>query len=121
MSAPPGQLKRQRWLCPAAIAAEKFDIRHVIAPHSFLVADRIFAPTRSRQHLIVAEIALRERAKPVELRLVRAHETEVIRLNFLPPFPEWIGFLNDLFYERSYIATPAELSIPFLLDALSLL
>jgi hypothetical protein len=28
----------------------------------------------------------------------------------------WIGFLNDLFYGRSYIAAPAELSIPFLLD-----
>jgi hypothetical protein len=27
-----------------------------------------------------------------------------------------IGFLNDLFYGRSYIAAPAELSIPFLLD-----
>jgi hypothetical protein len=26
-----------------------------------------------------------------------------------------IGFLNDLFYGRSYIAAPAELSIPFLL------
>jgi hypothetical protein len=25
-------------------------------------------------------------------------------------------FLNDLFYGRSYIAAPAELSIPFLLD-----
>src|SRR5262245_6232780 len=29
---------------------------------------------------------------------------------------QWIGFLNDLFYGRSYIAAPAELSIPFLLD-----
>src|SRR5262249_42317753 len=29
---------------------------------------------------------------------------------------EWIGFLNDLFYGRSYIAAPAELSILFLLD-----
>src|SRR5215467_6100021 len=29
---------------------------------------------------------------------------------------KWIGFLNDLFYGRSYIAAPAELSIPFLLD-----
>ena len=28
----------------------------------------------------------------------------------------WIGFLNDLFYGRSYIAAPAESSIPFLLD-----
>src|SRR5215831_9082263 len=28
----------------------------------------------------------------------------------------WIGFLNDLFYGRSYIARPAEMSIPFLLD-----
>ena len=28
----------------------------------------------------------------------------------------WIRFLNDLFYGRSYIAAPAELSIPFLLD-----
>jgi len=28
----------------------------------------------------------------------------------------WIGFLNDLFYDRSHIAAPAELSIPFLLD-----
>jgi hypothetical protein len=28
----------------------------------------------------------------------------------------WIGFLNDLFCGRSYIAAPAELSIPFLLD-----
>ena len=28
----------------------------------------------------------------------------------------WIGFLNDLFYDRSYIAASAELSIPFLLD-----
>ena len=28
----------------------------------------------------------------------------------------WIGFLNDLFYGRSYIAAPAELSISFLLD-----
>jgi hypothetical protein len=28
----------------------------------------------------------------------------------------WIGFLNDLFYGRSYIAAPAELSIPVLLD-----
>src|SRR5262247_1379066 len=27
-----------------------------------------------------------------------------------------IGFLNDLFYGRSYIAAPAESSIPFLLD-----
>ena len=27
-----------------------------------------------------------------------------------------IGFLNDLFCGRSYIAAPAELSIPFLLD-----
>src|SRR5215510_9201861 len=27
-----------------------------------------------------------------------------------------IGFLNDLFYGRSYIAAPAELSIPFLFD-----
>jgi hypothetical protein len=26
-----------------------------------------------------------------------------------------IGFLNDLFYGRSYIAAPAELSIPVLL------
>src|SRR5215831_14441456 len=31
------------------------------------------------------------------------------------PLP-WIGFLNDLFYGRSYIAAPAESSIPFLLD-----
>jgi hypothetical protein len=29
---------------------------------------------------------------------------------------ECIGFLNDLFYELSDIAAPAELSIPFLLD-----
>jgi hypothetical protein len=28
----------------------------------------------------------------------------------------WIRFLNDLFYGRSYIAAPADLSIPFLLD-----
>src|SRR5215510_16571539 len=28
----------------------------------------------------------------------------------------WIGFLNDLFYGRSHIAGPAEVSIPFLLD-----
>src|SRR5215475_5543908 len=28
----------------------------------------------------------------------------------------WTRFLNDLFYGRSYIAAPAELSIPFLLD-----
>src|SRR5262245_31861310 len=28
----------------------------------------------------------------------------------------WIGFLNDLFYGRSYIVAPAELSISFLLD-----
>jgi hypothetical protein len=28
----------------------------------------------------------------------------------------WIGFLNDLFYGRSYIAAPTELSIHFLLD-----
>jgi hypothetical protein len=27
----------------------------------------------------------------------------------------WIGFLNDLFCGRSYIAAPAELSIPVLL------
>ena len=27
-----------------------------------------------------------------------------------------IGFLNDFFYGRSYIAAPAELSIPVLLD-----
>ena len=30
--------------------------------------------------------------------------------------PERIGFLNDLFYGRSYIAGPGEMSIPFLLD-----
>jgi hypothetical protein len=29
---------------------------------------------------------------------------------------KWIGFLKDLFYGRSYIAAPAELSIRFLLD-----
>jgi hypothetical protein len=29
---------------------------------------------------------------------------------------KWIGFLNDLLYGRSYIAAPAELSIPFLFD-----
>ena len=29
---------------------------------------------------------------------------------------KWIGILNDLFCGRSYIAAPAELSIPFLLD-----
>jgi len=28
----------------------------------------------------------------------------------------WIRFLNDFFYGRSYIAAPAELSIPVLLD-----
>src|SRR5262245_60492289 len=28
----------------------------------------------------------------------------------------WIGFLNDLFYGRSYIAGPREMSIPFLLE-----
>src|SRR5262249_23907864 len=28
----------------------------------------------------------------------------------------WIGFLNDLFYGRSYSAGPAEVSIPFLFD-----
>src|SRR5262249_55712319 len=28
----------------------------------------------------------------------------------------WIGFLNDLFYGRSYSGGPAELSIPLLLD-----
>src|SRR5262249_55276381 len=28
----------------------------------------------------------------------------------------WIGILNDLFCGRSYIAAPAELSIPFLFD-----
>ena len=28
----------------------------------------------------------------------------------------WIGFLNDIFYDRSHIAGPGELSIPFLLD-----
>src|SRR5262249_40983422 len=28
----------------------------------------------------------------------------------------WIGFLNDLFYGRSYMAGPREMSIPFLLD-----
>jgi hypothetical protein len=33
-----------------------------------------------------------------------------------PLLAKWIGFLNDLFYGRSYIAAPAELSIPFLLD-----
>src|SRR5262245_36884043 len=35
------------------------------------------------------------------------------------PLPCWSGcirFLNDLFCGRSYIAGPAELSIPFLLD-----
>jgi hypothetical protein len=32
-----------------------------------------------------------------------------------------IGILNALFYGRSYIAAPAGLSIPVLLDALSLL
>src|SRR4029434_3735040 len=30
--------------------------------------------------------------------------------------PEGLGLLNDLFYGRSYIAAPAELSIPVLLD-----
>jgi hypothetical protein len=33
-----------------------------------------------------------------------------------PLLAKWIGFLNDLFYGRSYIAAPAELSIRFLLD-----
>jgi hypothetical protein len=33
-----------------------------------------------------------------------------------PLLAKWIGFLKDLFYGRSYIAAPAELSIPFLLD-----
>jgi len=33
---------------------------------------------------------------------------------------KWIGFLNDLFYGRSYIAAPAELSISFLLDEKSI-
>ena len=28
----------------------------------------------------------------------------------------WIGFLNDLFYDRSHNAGPREMSIPFLLD-----
>src|SRR5215468_6302477 len=28
----------------------------------------------------------------------------------------WTRFLNDLFYGRSYIAGPREMSIPFLLD-----
>src|SRR5918996_18039 len=28
----------------------------------------------------------------------------------------WIGFLDDLFYGRSYIAAPAKLSIPVLLN-----
>ena len=28
----------------------------------------------------------------------------------------WIGFLNDLFYDRSLNAGPREMSIPFLLD-----
>jgi hypothetical protein len=28
----------------------------------------------------------------------------------------WIGFLNDIFYDRSHIAGPGELSIAFLLD-----
>jgi hypothetical protein len=31
-------------------------------------------------------------------------------------FLKCIGFLNDLFCGRSYIAAPAELSIPVLLD-----
>jgi hypothetical protein len=29
-----------------------------------------------------------------------------------PVVTKWIGFLNDLFYGRSYSAAPAELSIP---------
>jgi len=29
---------------------------------------------------------------------------------------KWIGFLNDIFYDRSHIAGPGELSIPLLLD-----
>src|SRR5262245_24192776 len=33
-----------------------------------------------------------------------------------PPPLKGLGFLNDLFYGRRYIAAPAELSIPFLLD-----
>src|SRR5215813_8342289 len=28
----------------------------------------------------------------------------------------WIGFLNDLFYGRSYSAGPGKMSIPFLVD-----
>jgi ABC transporter substrate binding protein len=31
-------------------------------------------------------------------------------------YPRRIGLLNDLFYDRSHIAGPGELSIPFLLD-----
>ena len=34
---------------------------------------------------------------------------------------QWIGFLNDHFYDRSNIAAPAELSIPFCLMKNSLL
>src|SRR5262245_44307187 len=33
-----------------------------------------------------------------------------------PELYRWIGFLNDLCYGRSYIAAPAKLSIPVLLD-----
>src|SRR5262247_363186 len=32
----------------------------------------------------------------------------------------WTRFLNDRFYGRSFIAAPAELSIPFLLDEKSI-
>src|SRR5262245_42494226 len=38
------------------------------------------------------------------------------RPSTVPCCTRWIGFLNDLFYGRSYIAAPAELSIPVLLD-----
>src|SRR5262245_30621365 len=38
------------------------------------------------------------------------------RPSTVPCCTRWIGFLNDLFYGRSYIAAPAKLSIPVLLD-----
>ena len=45
--------------------------------------------------------------------VVRVHRIDAREIQYVE---QWIGFLNELFYARSYIAAPAELSIPVLLD-----
>src|SRR4029434_9126686 len=61
-------------------------------------------------------------ARPGRNARAKARRTAWMKPNLFmnpPLLAKWIGFLNDLFYGRSYIAAPAELSIPVLLDAKS--